>query len=382
MRFSGVRILFTTLPQDRNKSYSSQGDTRLTHTGKSTREARKRRMKLHRTTTIAGLVAMIAACVSVAVGAGTASAAVTPAITGSGSTLVAPLVTEWNTRLGGGITYGGGGSGKGVTDITNGTTDFGATDAPLTKDQAAKCSGCVVFPVALAAIGITYNLPGVTGLKLSPAVVAAIYNGQITTWNDSRIAKINKGKNLPATKVTPVHRLDGSGSSYAFTRWLASAAKGSWKQSFGTLINWPSGVGTAASGSGGVANAIKGTAGAIGYLGTDYMIPNKLPAAAIGNRAGKYVYPNLKNLTAAATVKRVPSNNSVVIVNPPKTNKKAYPIGTFVYVVAKKGSPKAAGLKQFIGYAVGKGRGLRADIGFAPIPKIVADASKATLKKL
>jgi phosphate transport system substrate-binding protein len=320
---------------------------------------------------------------ALAIGAGTANAAVDPAITGSGSTLISPLVTEWNTRLGGGITYGGGGSGKGITDISNGTVDFGASDAPLTNDQASKCAGCVMFPVSLSAIGITYNLPGVSNLKLTADVVAAIYKGQITTWNDAKIAKLNKGASLPATKITPVHRTDGSGSTYAFTRWLSSAVK-SWRSSpgFGTLLSWPP-VGTAGSGSGGIANAVKGTTGAIGYVGVDYMIPNKLPAAMVGNAAGKFVYPNLRNLSAAAsTIKKMPKNNAVIIVNPPKTNTKAYPIGTFTYVIAKKGSPKAAGLKQFISYAVGAGRGLRADIGFAPLPKVVYKATQKAVKSL
>lgn len=340
-------------------------------------------MNLYRNTNVKGLVAVVAALVTMAVGASAANAAVTPAITGSGSTLVAPLMTEWNTRLGGGITYGGGGSGKGITDISNGTVDFGASDAPMTPDQKSKCSGCLVFPVALNSIGVSYNLPGVSGLKLTPELVAAIYKGQISQWNDSRITKINKGKTLPATKITPIHRLDGSGSSYAFTRWLSSAVK-SWKSSnaYGTLINWPAGVGTAASGNGGVANALKGTPGAIAYLGTDYIIPNKLPAAAIRNAAGKFVYPNLKNVAAAANVKRVPKDNTVIIVNPPKTNKKAYPIGTFIYVITKPGTAKSAGLKQFIGYTLGAGRGLRADIGFVALPKPVVKASQATLKKL
>lgn len=339
-------------------------------------------MNLYRTSNLKSLAAAIVACMALAIGAGTANAAVSPAITGSGSTLVAPLMTEWTTRLGGGITYGGGGSGKGITDVSNGTVDFGASDAPLTADQASKCGGCVHFPVALNAIGITYNLPGVTGLKLTPELVAAIYKGQITQWNDSRIAKVNKGKSLPATKITPVHRLDGSGSTYAFTRWLSSAVK-SWRASpgFGTLLNWPA-VGTAASGNGGVANAIKGTEGAFGYVGVDYMIPNKLPAIAIRNAAGKFIYPNLKNLIAAAnSLTRVPKNNVVNIQNPAKTAKKAYPIGAFTYIIAKKGSANNAGVKQLITYALGKGRGLRADIGFAPIPKSVVKSAQASLKK-
>jgi phosphate transport system substrate-binding protein len=341
-------------------------------------------MNFYRKSTLKLLVVALVACTSLIVGSGAASAAVSPAITGSGSTLIAPLVTEWNSRLGGGITYGGGGSGKGISDIQSGTVDFGASDAPMTKDQAAKCAGCVTVPVSLNAAGITYNLPGVNHLKLTPDLVAAIYKGQVTTWNDAKIQKLNKGVSLPATAITPVHRLDGSGTTYAFVRWLSSAVK-SWRSSpgFGTLVAWPAGVGTAATGNGGIANAVRGTEGAIGYVGVDYMIPNKLPATQISNAAGKFLYPNLKNVIAAGnTVKKMPKDNAIVVVNPPKTAKNAYPIAAFSFVIAKKGSANIAGVKQMINYAIGKGKGLRADIGFAPLPKIVSNASKVAVKKL
>jgi phosphate transport system substrate-binding protein len=340
-------------------------------------------MKLNRKSTLKLLAAALVACASLTVGSGVASAAVSPAITGSGSTLVAPLVTQWGTDLGGGITYGGGGSGKGIADITSGTVDFGASDAPMTKDQSSKCTGCVTIPVSLNAAGVTYNLPGVNHLKLTADIIAAIYKGQITTWNDSKIAKLNKGVSLPATTITPVHRLDGSGTTYNFVRWLSSAVK-SWRASpgFGTLVSWPAGVGTAASGNGGVANAVRTTEGAIGYVGVDYMIPNKLPSAQVANAAGKFLYPNLKNIIAAGAVVKIPKDNAVVGVNPPKTAKNAYPIAAFSYVIAKKGSPNIAGVKQMIGYALGKGKGLRADIGFAPLPKNVVAASQKALKTL
>jgi phosphate transport system substrate-binding protein len=347
-------------------------------------ERQLKQMNFNRKSNLKLLVAAIIACTSLTVGSGVASAAVSPAITGSGSTLVAPLVTEWNTRLGGGITYGGGGSGKGLSDIAAGTTDFGASDAPMTSDQAAKCGACQTIPVSLNAAGLTYNLPGVNHLKLTADLVAAIYKGQISTWNDAKIQKLNKGVALPATKITPVHRLDGSGTTYAFVRWLSSAVK-SWRSSpgFGTLVAWPAGVGTAASGNGGIANAVRTTEGAVGYVGVDYMIPNKLPAAQISNAAGKFLYPNLKNVIAAGnTATKVPKNGAIMVVNPPKKFPKAYPIAAFSFVVAKKGSPNIGGVKQMIDYAIGKGRGLRADIGFAPLPKSVVAYSKGALKKL
>jgi phosphate transport system substrate-binding protein len=339
-------------------------------------------MKLFRKSTLTGFGAVALAGMSLAVGAGTAGAAVSPAVTGSGSTLVAPLINEWNSRLGGGITYGGGGSGKGITDISAGTVDFGASDAPMTTDQKGKCAGCITIPVALSAITISYNVPGLgSGLKLTPAIVAAIYKGAITNWSDPQIKKINKGKTLPSLAITPIHRLDGSGSTYAFSDWLARAGT-SWKKGpgVGTLLNWP--VGPGASGSGGVANALK-TSGAIGYVGVDYAIPNKLTVAALGNAAGKFVLPSQKSIRAGAGwIKKVPSSNILHPVNPPKTAKTGYPVDAYTYVIVKKGSDKKAGLQQLIGYALGKGKGLRQDIGFAPLPTPVIAAGKATLKKL
>jgi phosphate transport system substrate-binding protein len=339
-------------------------------------------MKLQRKTTVSGLVAVLFAGMALAVGTGTATAAVNPSITGSGSTLVSPLINEWNTRLGGGITYGGGGSGKGITDISAGTVDFGASDAPMTTDQASKCGGCLTIPVALSAIAVSYNVPGIgSGLKLNAKVVAQIFKGAITNWSDPKIKALNKGKALPSLAITPIHRLDGSGSTYAFSDWLARAGT-TWRSSpgVGTLLNWP--VGPGASGSGGVASALK-TSGTIGYVGVDYAIPNKLTVAALGNAAGKFVLPGQKSIRAGAGwITKVPKSNILHPVNPPKNVKNGYPVDAFTYVIVRKGSAKKAGIAQLINYALGKGNGLRQDIGFAPVPAVVVKAAKKTAKKL
>lgn len=338
-------------------------------------------MKLNRKTTFTGVGVALIAAMSLAVGAGSAGAAVSPAITGSGSTLVAPLMNEWNSRLGGGITYGGGGSGKGLTDISAGTVDFGASDAPMTTDQRSKCGPCYTIPVSLTAVTLSYTVPGVgSGLKFTPEIVAAIYQGKITNWNDPKIAKINKGKSLPSLAITPVHRSDGSGTTYAFTDWLTRTKVG-WR-STGTLVNWP--VGPGASGNGGVANALK-TEGAFGYVGIDYAIPNKLTVGAVRNAGGKYLLPSQKSIRAGAGwIKKVPSGNHMVLHpgNPPKSEKNAYPIDGFSYIITKKGTPKIAGVKQLINYALGKGLGLRQDIGFAPLPSNVVKGGKKLAKKL
>ena len=338
-------------------------------------------MKLNRKKNSAGFgVALLAAMACAAfVGAGTANATVNPAITGSGSTLVAPLMNAWNVSLGGGITYGGGGSGKGITDISAGTVDFGASDAPLTADQRSKCSGCKLMPVAMTAVTVAYTVPGIgNGLKLTPKIIATIYKGGITKWNDPAIQKLNKGKNLPDLAITPLHRLDGSGTTYAFTDFLKRSKSG-WS-GVGTLVSWP--VGPGATGNGGVANALKAQ-GALGYVGVDYAIPNKLTVAAIQNRAGKFILPSQKAIRAGGGwLKKVPKNNEVHLVAPPKTVKKGYPACTVVYVIGKKGGAKNAGVRQMINFALGQGLGLRQDIGFAPLPKNIVAASKKTAKSL
>jgi len=336
-------------------------------------------MKLNRKTTFTGLGAMLLAVMAMAVGTGVAGAAVSPAITGSGSTLVAPLVNQWNTSLGGGITYGGGGSGKGITDISAGTVDFGATDAPMTRDQQSKCSKCVTIPISLNAIAVSYNVPNIgSGIKLTPKVIAAIFKGKITNWNDKSIKKLNKKTSFPNLAITPIHRLDGSGSTYAFTDFLKRSKSG-WS-SVGALVNWP--VGPGAKGSGGVANALK-TAGTIGYVGVDYAIPNKLSVAKIGNRAGQYVFPSQKSIRAgAAWLTKLPKDNVVHLVAPPKSAKKAYPIDAPSYLIVKKGGANTAGVRKMIDYALGKGLGIRQDIGFAPLPKNIVKAGKAAAKKL
>ncbi|MBJ7347121.1 MAG: phosphate ABC transporter substrate-binding protein PstS [Thermoleophilaceae bacterium] len=335
-------------------------------------------MKFNEKLTFSGASAVLMVGLVLAAGAGTASAAVTPPITGSGSTLIAPLINQWNASLGGGITYGGGGSGKGVTDISNGVTDFGASDAPLIGDQIGKCAGCLTIPIALTAVTVVYNVPGIgNGLKLTPKLINLIYIGNINKWNDGRIAKINKGLSLPDLPITTIHRSDGSGSTYAFTDFLVRSKSG-W-QSKGTLVSWP--LGLAVPGSGGVANALK-TPGTIGYVGVDYAIPNKLTVAALQNSAGKFVLPSQKGIRAgAAWVKKVPKSGIVHFCAPPKTEKAAYPADTPSYIITRKGA-NSAGVRTMVNYALGKGLGISQDIGFAPLPKPVVAAGKATAKKL
>jgi phosphate transport system substrate-binding protein len=326
------------------------------------------------------LVALVAAAL------GSAASAMADTLTGAGSTLVAPLVAQWGAdyhhRTGNTIVYGAVGSGAGIAQISARTVDFGASDAPMTPTQAANCHNCVQIPWGLTATGIAFHLDGVRGLKLSGPVIAKIYLGQITRWNDRRIKALNKRVHLPNLKITPAFRSDGSGDTYAFTDFL-SRVSGTWKARVGrgTAVSFQTGTG--GKGNDGVTAIVASTNGAIGYISASYIIAHALKVAALENAAGQFVYPNIKNIVAAAAgVKRVRSNNEMHIVNPSKRYKLAYPLSTFTYSIIPKGSPKKAQLARFVRYALTTGQRFGAALDFAPIPKVVYQAGVRTLNSL
>jgi phosphate transport system substrate-binding protein len=307
-------------------------------------------------------------------------------LTGAGSTLVAPLVSFWTSdfqhRYGDTITYAAVGSGAGIAQISARAVDFGASDAPLTSTQAANCKECVQIPWALTATGIAFHLEGIRLLHLTGPVVASIYLGQITNWNAAPIAKLNKGVKLPNLKITPVFRSDGSGDTYAFTDYL-SRISGAWKSQVGnaTTVSFPAGVG--GKGNDGVTAVVSSTNGAIGYISASYIIAHHLGAAALQNAAGKFEYPNLKNIeNAASSVKSVPANNEMHIVNPPKKYKTAYPLSTFTYCIVPKTAPQKGAIASWVYYAMTLGQSFGAQLDFAPIPKVVLNAGIKSVREL
>jgi phosphate transport system substrate-binding protein len=310
-------------------------------------------------------------------------------ITGAGSTFVAPLVSVWTpavgTAFGYSLQYSAVGSGAGIAAITNRQVDFGASDAPLSPDQATACKGCVQIPWALAATSVAYNVPGApVHLRLDGATIAGIFLGQITNWNDAAIAKLNPGANMPDLKITPVFRSDASGTSYNFTDYL-SAVSPTWKSKIGnsTQPSFPAGVG--AKGSGGVAGVVKNTPGAVTYVDVAYALTNHIKFAAVKNAAGKFLYPSLRRMgAAAAAFPKVPANNEMHIVNPPKSAPLAYPICTYTYVIVPQQTPHAAELRKLIFWALTQGQGSQytAKLLFEPLPKPILTASEKTLKTI
>jgi phosphate transport system substrate-binding protein len=308
-------------------------------------------------------------------------------LTGAGSTLIQPLEALWaknyEERYHDTITYAAVGSGAGIAQITARTVDFGASDAPLTPSQAASCNSCVQIPWALSATGIAFNLPGIRALKLTGPVLAKIYLGQITTWNDPAIAKLNKGIALPSMNITVVYRSDGSGDTYAFTDYL-SRISSAWKSRVGgasTAVSFPTGVG--GKGNAGIAAVVGSTSGAIGYISASYIIAHGLGAAALQNAAGVFAYPNLKNIiNAASSVKSVPANNEMHIVNPPKKYRTAYPLSTFTYAIIPRTSPQKSALASWVYYAMSAGQVYGSTLDFAPIPKVVFNAGVKSVREL
>jgi len=306
-------------------------------------------------------------------------------LTGAGSTFVAPLVSQWISHYSAAsINYSGVGSGAGIAAISSRQVDFGASDAPMTPDQLSACHGCVQVPWAFSATSIPYNVSGVGyGLKLTGPILANIYLGHIKKWNDKRIEALNKGMKLPDENIVPIYRSDGSGTSFNFTDYLSHVSK-EWKSKIGkgTQPAFPSGVG--ARGSSGVAAKLGSTPGGITYVDIAYAYKNHYKIAKIQNRAGKFVLPTIKSLrAAAASVKRVTrKDNAISVVDPAKSQPKAYPICTFTWVILPLQSSKAADLKKFVDWAVTKGQSFGPKLLFLPLPKAVQAAARHTLARV
>ena len=332
--------------------------------------------------------AALVAALAVA-GAGAASGKSGATLNGAGSTFVAPLVQAWvapiKSARGITLNYSAVGSGAGIAAITGRTADFGASDAPLAPDQFSACKGCIQIPWALASTSVFYNLNGAGNfLHMSGQVLAKIYLGQITRWNDPAIKKLNPGKNLPGTAITVVHRLDGSGTTYNFTDYLSHVSR-TWKKRVGTgtAVSWPTGTG--APHSSGVAAVVKQTNGAIGYAETSYPAHNHLTYFKMRNRSGRFVVPKLAGTLAAALLDTHPARDgSLSIVDPPKSKKyrNAYPISTYSYVIVAKKSNDAATLKSLIGWAITKGQKFGPKNFFTPLPAPVVKFDKTSLERI
>lgn len=310
---------------------------------------------------VAAVVALAAGCGSSGSSGGSGSAptsSTSKVLIGAGSTFVAPLVQSWEADYAKSpaavtVTYGAIGSGGGIDQITARAVDFGASDAPLTPDQATACKDCVQIPWALGATVVLYNVKGVpNNLKLTGPVLANIYLGKVTSWNDPSIAALNPGVKLPSTHITPVYRSDGSGTSFVFTDYLSSVSP-DWASKVGTSTQPTFPTGTGAEHSSGVIASMQATDGAITYAETAYIAADSLNFALIQNAGGQYVQPTTKAVLAAAAAGTARPDGTLKLVNPPASAAGAYPLASYTYVIVPKTSSKAAVIKPFLTYAVG-----------------------------
>ena len=279
------------------------------------------------------------------------------------------------------INYGGGGSGKGQTDLLNHLVDFAGSDS-IPKNAASYVGGLLYFPTVVAPITMSYNLPGVSKLTLSATTIAKIFNGTIKNWNDPAIAADNPGVSLPSQAVTPVHRSDGSGTTSNFTKYLSKAAPIVWTLGHGNTVAWPGGQ--AASGNPGVASVVKQTTGAVGYVDLSTAIATGLKVASIKNSAGNVVAPTLAGASAAADGAMVAADLTYDPTNASGAN--AYPITSPTWILVYKtqsNATKTAILKAFLQYILTTGQTTIAQQdNYAPLPAALDQKALAQLGQL
>jgi len=282
------------------------------------------------------------------------------------------------------VNYGGGGSGKGRTDLSSGVTNFAGSDSPVPTAEESNFSGKTVlyFPVFLGPITVSYNLSGVSNLKLDATVLANIFQGKITKWNDPAIAALNSGVSLPSTAVTIAVRSDSSGTTQNFSLYLEKAAGSAWTLGSSSTIKWPA-TARAGMGNGGVAQIIKSTPGAIGYVDYADAKAASLSFASIKNSSGNYIAPSPESASAAGSAITVSANLTFHAVDSPAPQ--AYPITyqSWVLVIqAQSNSNNAAMLKAYIGYLLGDGQQLLTGLGYAPLPSNILTQAQAQVSKI
>ena len=339
-----------------------------------------------------GIMARTAAAAVLSLAVATGAMAADPlAINGAGATFPYPLYSKWfydysNANPGVRFNYQSIGSGGGIKQITEGTVDFGASDAPMKDADMARMPGPVFhLPTAMGAVSVVYNLEGVaSGLRFTPEVLVDIYLGKIRKWNDPKIAVLNKGAKLPATDIIVAHRSDGSGTTSIFTGYL-SAVSPEWKSRVGsgTSVNWPVGLG--GKGNEGVSGVVKQTPAGIGYVELAYAKQNHMTYALLRNRDGHFVAPTLEATSAAAAgaAKTMPADYRVSIVNAPGKN--SYPIAGFTWLLVYKNQTneaKGKALVQFLKWAFTDGQKMEAALDYARLPKPVVDMLQKTLRQI
>ena len=309
---------------------------------------------------------------------------------GAGATFPYPIYSKWfeeyikvdpEVRF----NYQSIGSGGGIRQITERTVDFGASDGPMTDEQLKKAPGELFhIPTVMGAVVATYNLPGSPQLAFTGEVLADIFLGKITKWNDARIKALNPSATLPDQAIVVVHRSDGSGTTYIWVDYLSKVSS-EWdkKVGRGTSVNWPVGLG--GKGNEGVSGQVKNQPGALGYVELAYAVKNNLPVASVKNTADKFVAPSIASTTAAAAgaAKNMPDDFRVSLTNPP--GDEAYPIVSFTWLLVYKDQPnelKGRALAKFLWWMSHEGQRYADDLLYAPLPTPVVKQIEAKIRQI
>jgi phosphate transport system substrate-binding protein len=320
------------------------------------------------------------------------SVAMAQGLTGAGATFPNPIYTKWfdayHQKTGIQINYQSIGSGGGIRQFTEGTVDFGASDAPMSEAQIQAVAGNVLhIPTVLGAVVVTYNLPSVgnTRLKFDGTTLVDIFMGRISKWNDRRIAALNPGVTLPNLDLIVVHRSDGSGTSFIFTDFLNKNSR-EWRDKVGAAssVNWPVGLG--GKGNEGVTQQVKQVEGALGYVELIYALSNDLPYAAIKNAAGTFVEPSLASVTAAAGSARWTPDTDFRVSITNAAGAQSYPIASFTWLLIKKDNrdpAKAKAIKDFLAWMISpEAQAMATELKYAPLPQEVVRLVQARLGTL
>ena len=311
-------------------------------------------------------------------------------LNGAGATFPYPIYSKWFDeyhKLHGDIeiNYQSIGSGGGIRQVTAGTVDFGASDGPMTDQQLKEAKIKILhLPTVLGSVVPAYNIPGFKGeLKFTPDVIAGIYLGKITSWNDGAIAKVNPGVSLPNQSIVVVHRSDGSGTTYIWTDYLTKVSP-EWSSQVGkgTSVRWPVGLG--AKGNEGVAGMVRQMEGAFGYVELIYALQNNISYGTVRNAAGEFVKASLESTTAAAaSVKTMPADFRVSITNAP--GKDAYPISSFTWLLVPaewKDKNKQKIMVDFLNWMLDQGQTMTTQLNYAPLPDAVKEKEREAIKSI
>ncbi len=312
-------------------------------------------------------------------------------ITAAGATFPMPfynqLISDYATKTGTLVTYGGIGSGGGIRSLKDKVVDFGATDAFLTDEQATELTAPIVHvPTCLGAVVLAYNLTGVPSLKLKNEVLTKIFMGEIKKWNDAQIKADNPGANLPDLSISVIYRSDGSGTTFIFSDYMSKISE-KWAKEIGTgkSLNWPIGMG--AKGNPGVAGTIKQTEGAFGYIGSEYAFAQKLPFVSLQNKAGNFIEPSIQSISAAAK-DEIPADTRVMVTN--SSDPEAYPISAFTWIILYKeqaygdrSRQQAEETVKFLDWLVSAdAQAVAQKVDYAPLPEKVVGLAKTILKSV